>query len=461
MKTLEVSPSDFATRPTAGALMKNTPLRGQAYLALQRLRGNAVGDLVDRLCAWERLPEEEFDAQHAQLLNNLLTYARDRVPLYRTGAWAEALANGCLDLRAWPVLEPSVLRARVNELRADPPPPTRVVHRRTSGSTGTRTKIAFAREADAWGWAHRYRGLQWHGIPVGIRALRLSSDRRPLRDLLLGQRNVPDLGKPGAVDRAIRFLLDERPQLVTGPPSALFYLARRLKEHGVEAPPAKFARVGGEQLFPFQRAAIERYVGARAIDSYGCTEIGAVAGECPAGSMHIYADYLHLEVLDGDRPVAPGSFGDIVISGLHNTAMPLVRYRVGDRGRLLPKRCVCGLPQPVLADLQARASDQFEAADGSKRHVSSLLNLLTGLFASPTGDVVRDLQFCEAGRGSWRVLVELAPSAGRRVPDAVREHIEGILREAYGGECSVGVELVDRIARRAGKLRYLVKETPA
>jgi phenylacetate-CoA ligase len=459
LKTLRTMQSDVAMASMPRSRMNKPPLRGRAYLVLQRLRGNAVGEFIDRLCAWERLPNEECDARHNQLLNEILPYARDRVPLYRTSEWAEALAHGCLELSAWPVLEPSVLRARASELRANPPPPTRIDHRRTSGSTGAPIRIAFARAADTWSWAHRYRALEWHGIPAGIRSLRLSSDRRPLRDLLLGQRNIPNLGEPGAVDRAMRFLLDERPQLVSGPPSALFYLARRLKEHGIEAPPAPFARAGGEQLFPFQRAAIERYLGARVIDSYGCTEIGAIAGECPAGSMHIYADHLCLEVLDGSRPVAPGGFGDIVITGLRNTAMPLVRYRVGDRGRLLPNRCACGLPYPVLTDLQARSSDQFEAADGSKRHASSLLNLLTGLFESSTGDAVRELKFCETGRGSWRVLLELAPSAGGRVPDAIREQIERILQDVCGGECRVNIELVDHIARKAGKLRYFVKET--
>lgn len=447
-------------RPTARAVTKKTPLRGHAYLALQRLRGYAVVDLLEQLCAGERLPKQELDARRSELLDKILTYARDRVPLYRTGAWADALANGELDLSAWPVLERSVLRARAAELCASPPPPARLVHRRTSGSTGAPIRIAFTRQADAWNWAHRYRGLQWHGIPVGARALRLSSDRRFLRDLLLGQRNIPDLGQPGAVEEAIRFLRDERPQLVTGAPSALFYLARRLKEQGVGAPLASFARVGGEQLFSFQRAAIERYLGARVIDSYGFTEVGAIAGECPAGSMHIYADQLRLEVLDRDRAVAPGDFGDIVLTGLRNTAMPLVRYRVGDRGRVLPNPCVCGLPHPVLADLQARASDQFETADGSKHHAESLLRSLLSLFESSTGDAVRELQFCELGRGTWRVSLELAPKVDR-VPDGVREQIERIVQDAYGGECSVSMQVVDRIPRQGGKFRYFVKETPA
>jgi phenylacetate-CoA ligase len=447
-------------RPTARAVTKRTPLRGQAYLALQRLRGYAVVDLLDELCAWERLPHQEFDVRRVALLDKILTYAQERVPLYRTGGWAEALANGWRDLRAWPVLERSVLQARAAELYASPAPTARPVHRRTSGSSGAPVRIAFTRQADARTWAHRYRGMQWYGIPVGTRALRLSSDRRFLRDLLLRQRNISDLGRPGTVDEAIRFLRDERPPLVTGPPSALFYLARRLKEQGVSAPPASFARVGGEQLFSFQRAAIERYIGARVIDSYGCTEIGALAGECPAGSMHIYADDLHFEVLDGNRAVAPGEFGDIVVTGLRNTAMPLVRYRVGDRGRVLPNSCVCGLPHPVLANLQARAGDQFETADGSKRHAEALLSSLREFFEDSAGDAVRELQFCEAGRGTWRVSLELVPNV-RLVPDATRKQIERIVHDAYGSECSVSIQVVERIARKGGKFRYFVKETPA
>jgi len=312
-------------------------------------------------------------------------------------------------------------------------------------------KMVFTPNSDTWGWAHRYQGLSWHGIPIGERSLRLSQDRRPLRDLLLGQRVVSELESPEAIDEAVRILSELKPPLVTGPPSALFYLARCLRERGIARPFASFARVGGEQLFPFQRAEIEKYLGARAIDSYGCNEVGAIAGECPAGSMHIYSDHLFIEIFNGDTPARSGEFGDIVLTALHNPAMPLIRYRVGDRGRLLTESCRCGLPLPVLAELQARSADVFRAADGTEHHGSELINGLAGFFADSVSDGVRQVRFVRTETLAWRILIEGKESSSRA---AIAERLVAVVRQVAGTECQVRPENVARIPRERGKFRY-------
>jgi phenylacetate-CoA ligase len=294
--------------------------------------------------------------------------------------------------------------------------------------------------------------MLWHGIPIGISTLRLSQHNRALRDLLLNQRCVPILHAPGAVDKAVRFLVGKQPPLVMGPPSALFYLARELRERGIRKPLAPFARVGGEQLFAFQRAEIERYLGARVINSYGCTEIGAIAGECSAGSLHLCADHVHCEIFNGDAPVMPGVIGDIVVTALHNPAMPLIRYRLGDRGRISAERCRCGLPHPVLMDVQARAADTIRAADGSMLHGAELLSRMGPFFADPAADVVRQFQFVQKDPRSWQVLVEIRPPGSLSV--AAGDRLAGIVREVYGAECAVETKVVEWIRRDSGKYGY-------
>src|SRR5690606_22564126 len=154
------------------------------------------------------------------------------------------------------------------------------------------------------------------------------------------------------------------------------------------------------------RSEIQDRLAERVIDSYGSTEAGALAGECPAGSLHVYAEHVHLEIVQGDTPVAPGEFGDIVATPLGNLAMPLIRYRVGDRGRLSPEPCRCGLPHPVLLDLQARLGDTIVAADGSVHHASVLVEALEPFFAAPISAGVRQLRFDPIDRLTWEVRIE-------------------------------------------------------
>jgi phenylacetate-CoA ligase len=434
------------------------PLRGRIYAALQKLRGHALADMVAQLREWERLPVDEFHRLHRQRLAATLAHARATVPLYRTERWQQALAANPDDLDAWPVLEQDIFRAEFESLLAEPRV-KRVVIRKTSGTTGQRARIALTRDADTWGWAHRYRGLLWHGIPIGVRSLRLMQDRRPLRDWLLDQRNFPALDSDGAVAEAIAYMRAARPPLVAGTPSALFFLARQLRLRGHRQPMVSFARVGGEQLFPFQRREIETYLAGRAIDSYGATETGALAGECPAGAMHVYADHVHLEIFRGDTPAPVGAFGDIVVTVLNNPAMPLVRYRVGDMGRLSATRCPCGLPQPVLLDLQARSGDILTGPDGSLHHAAELVHRFETLFEEPLAEPVRQVRFVQDDSGRWQALVD-APQLvtvdecfdpARRL---IEDRLATIVRQEFGPSVGVDTRYVASLPRESGKFRY-------
>jgi phenylacetate-CoA ligase len=356
------------------------------------------------------------------------------------------------------VLEKSLLQSNFNELQADIRA-SRFERLRTSGTTGQPTHVASSYLALTYGWAHRYRALQWHGIPIGARSLRLTHDRRPFRDLLLGQQCVWPPDSHETLSRAMDYLIAKRPMLVAGTPSALFYLARRLREEGVTGPLAPFARVGGEQLFSFQREHIESYLSNRAIDSYGTTETGAVAGECPAGSMHVYSDHLHLEIFRGNTPVPPGEFGDIVVTSLYNWTMPLIRYRLGDRGRLSTEECTCGLPYPVLTDLQARSNNCFVLANGTARHSSTLVEQLKSVFDNTHGTFVRQLQLRQDDPVTWEAWVESSDSIISDNSDKVnraetRSIVTEIIERAAGTQCKVRVHFVDRLPREHGKFRY-------
>jgi len=460
LKDTEVVPGVIAAPETI-----HTPLRGWVYATLQRLRGQPVAQMVEQLRAWERLPTDEFERLHAQRLAAMLTHARATVPLYQAEPWRSALSGPAAGLDAWPVLEKGTLRGRHAELVSQPRA-SRLLTRKTSGTTGKQAKILFTREADTWAWAHRYRGLAWHGVPIGTRSLRLLKQPRRFRDWLLDQRNLPSLASDAAAEQAIAFVRAARTPMIDGTPSALFYLARQLRRRGLRQPLAPFARCGGEQLFAFQRKEIEQFVGRAVIDSYGCTETGALAGECPAGSMHVYADHVHLEVFQGDRPVPVGGFGDLVVTVLNNPAMPLVRYRVGDRGRLSPEKCRCGLPQPTLLDLEARSADVFAGPDGANHHGSKLVRRLGRLYDEPAADDVLQVQFAQVDPQHWQVLVE-APAlvetgeCGDGVRPVIEDRLGGIVREVFGSAVQVETRYVSSLPRHAGKFRYYRFGTPA
>ena len=185
----------------------------------------------------------------------------------------------------------------------------------------------------------------------------------------------PDGGPAGRVARISVLQPAEivAAQLVAFAPDAVYGLPSTLREAGaiLQGGGARFRIplifTSGELLHAGARAAISRAFQGRVFDIYGSSETKEIAWECPAGGMHVNADVLRVEILDEDgRPLPEGAEGQIVVTSLVNHAMPLLRYRMGDRGSLLPGRCECGLAFPLLGVVTGREADMLELQGGRR-----------------------------------------------------------------------------------------------
>tara|TARA_Y100001978_G_scaffold200349_1_gene216448 strand:+ start:1597 stop:2847 length:1251 start_codon:yes stop_codon:yes gene_type:complete len=106
---------------------------------------------------------------------------------------------------------------------------------------------------------------------------------------------------------------------------------------------------------------LERIFGCRVFRHWGMIETGlGGAVECEPGSgMHLREADVYLEIVDPDtgKLVPDGDVGEIVVSTPLRRGMPLIRYRTGDSGRILPDQCVCGSPMRRLDPHVSRISD--------------------------------------------------------------------------------------------------------
>ena len=310
----------------------------------------------------------------------------------------------------------------------------------SSGSTGEPFRVYY----DARAWASlkylvKLRARRRCGLEVGHRVALL--DPVPPVDA------SPDGGAAGRVARisvlqpaemVAAQLVAFQPDAVYGLPSAIREAGRVLQEGGARLRvPLVFT--SGELLHPGARAAISRAFQARVFDVYGSSETKEIAWECPAGGMHVNADVVRVEIVDdAGRALPEGAEGQIVATTLVNHAMPLLRYRVGDRGSLLPGRCDCGLAFPLLGVVTGREAEVLELRGGRRVSPYALTCALERV-----GQMLR-YQVTQLDPARVRVRAIPHPDADR---EAMAERIRAVLRAEVAPFLEAEVEYVERLAQ--------------
>lgn len=373
---------------------------------------------------------DEMLHQQQAALRHLLEYAVEHVPAYK-GRSPE-------NLNEWPILEKSEVAAKPQDFLSDEFNPRDLMELRTSGTTGTPLAVKFSKEYHQIEMAFRWRHKAWAGVPflssgayvAGHPVVPANQQKPPFwrwdsteKRLLCSSYHLTPENLPAYAEAFQKY----RPEFIHGYPSSLYLL-------GGYKPKAVFT--ASETLLDFQRAAIERNFGAKVFNWYGNTEMTCNIVECAAGNLHHRTDYGVLELLDD---------GTMIVTGLNNRAMPLIRYRVGDRAVAKAGTCACGCAFPLIEQIEGRIEDYIRTPDG--RHVGRLDHLFKD------AQHVREAQI---------VQVKLDEIVLRVVKEDGFDE-KPVLAEARQrlGDMKVRFEYVPAIERTAaGKFRFIVSQLP-
>lgn len=317
---------------------------------------------------------EQIAAIQWTKLQQLLRYCYEHVPYYRS-QW-DRLGLQPQDIRSMdvyrtlPVLTKTDIRAHHDDLLAVPFRGA-ALWKATGGSTGEPLRFAFSRESHerrvavmmrGYGWAQADAGrrtLYLWGGDVGTvpwtkrlkgRAYNLAYNRKVLNSFHMRRDNLASY--VGAINRY-------RPEVIVAYAGPLFTLARFIKESGRRCWPPRTIVTGAEALHAHQRAVIEEVFSSKVYNTYGCREFMLIAAECEERKcLHVNADHLVVEVA-GDREP-----GEIVVTDLHNYAMPFIRYANGDLAVPSREHCACGRGLPLLHSIEGRKLDAIVTRNG-------------------------------------------------------------------------------------------------
>jgi phenylacetate-CoA ligase len=419
-------------------------------------------EILRELRAHESWTSEHIAASQLNALQKTIDRARATVPFY--SAYSQVQLRSLNDLRRLPVLRRETVKQNQERLIAATIPPRQLIRAGTTGTTGSNLQVAYTEDVARENWAFLLRQWSWMGV-----------EPREPRVTLCGSRIVPaDRPKPpywtyNAPERQVLmsifhlsvqtapdyldFLQTQQGKVLEGFPSVLGILADFALLCGVQIP-MRVVFTSGEPLYPDVRQKIEQAFHARVFDSYGMTEFCGLIQECERGTMHLISDYGFLEILDeNDEPAGPEDEGHFVWTSFINSAMPLIRYRIGDRGRWLHDGpCACGRAFPIVVPTITRESDVLHCPDGrlfSPRALNQLLKQSNSL---------RFCQFVHDQRA--RVVVRAVASNGHAMDEMMQ--IRAGLQELLGPGMEVTAGLAtEPLAGPGGKIPLIVNQSPA
>ncbi len=176
------------------------------------------------------------------------------------------------------------------------------------------------------------------------------------------------LSVASTIDQQAHWLLKRDPAYLLTYPSLVFALATHFQTSNLRLPNLREVRTFGEVLEPKVRDACRDAFNVNVVNNYSSQEVGYIALQCPKHEhFHVQSESLIVEVLDDTGgPCQPGQIGKVVITTLHNFAMPLLRYDIGDYAEV-GERCPCGRGLPVLRRILGRKRNMFILPSGEQR----------------------------------------------------------------------------------------------
>ena len=236
---------------------------------------------------------------------------------------------------------------------------------------------------------------------------------------------------------ALDTIINEKITCIVGIPSQMISLAR-LSEHAAIKPKLKSVLLSADYVPRAAYEIIRNAWGSAVYEHYGMTETGlggAVACAAHDGYHMREADLLY-EIVDpiSGLPVPDGIYGEVVFSTLTRRAMPLIRYKTGDRARMLTQPCPCGTVLRRLDRVTNRLNEPVTLTDGAGLSVTQLDEIV---HSEPS--VSRYSAELRTADGQDCLHITVRPSGKAADLDTLRGHLEALLPHLF----STGKLLLD------------------
>lgn len=236
---------------------------------------------------------------------------------------------------------------------------------------------------------------------------------------------------PLSIEKKMMVLMDYRTSALITTPSSARQLAAHVRERDISptALELKTLILVGEAVTPETRTGLEEQLGVTVWSHYGLSEVPgpAIAFECETHEgLHVNEDHFLPEIVDpvSGEALPDGRFGELAFTALTTRAFPLIRYKTGDRARIIPEACPCGRGLRRIEWAGERVDDLINI-DGVKIHTRQMQTAMESLLGFPS-----DAAAFHPRRTDGRQYIEVfIPINDRIFSDEIKE-LEALIHRA-------------------------------
>lgn len=431
--------------------LKNKLLRKEAYrqylqcLEYQRLSGGGKLDL-------------SFKKRQ-----QLVTEAYSCCPFYRKyydskGFHPSMLASE-VDWAKVPILEKKMIREYASEMISSKVTDMGELGASTTGGSTGKPLIVYKSRHNHYevlGW----RALQWWGVSPaaneGIihRRVPVSFKQKlfnrilwwPTRRAYLSATRITS----ASMGSFIAEVKSKRIKWLVGYCGSLELLADYVLNNNIKVECVELVWSTSSPLTQIVRGKIEQAFNCKVMDQYGCCEMGHIAIQRPEEEcLTINSDYVWVDIVNGESLAAHNELGDVCITDLNTPQFPLIKYRLGDRSRILKTMDESADGFPRMDFVRGRITDMVYLPDGS---------VVDGSFLTTICDSYSEYISCyQIHQYSDYSITFKVVTKGNDAAPVVRK-VEKTLSELVKNSVKITTEEVDRIEDFEGKRKFIISE---
>lgn len=395
-------------------------------------------------------------------LSELLIYAYEAIPYYHDKFMKYDLdpykLTSLSDFKKYPILKKEkIISANLVNYKVK-----KIKMAKTGGTTGPPLTVFRDTKSRTFAWAAYYRWYNWMGIEYGDPVVTLWGAPTVLsksffqqsynklaayfaNDLRINSFSINNESFPNIIKQIHK----QKPKLIKGYLSSLLQLANYIIDNNIVVNVDNIAPTS-ETLFPQYREKLEFAFKGKVYDQYGFTEITSVAFECPEhNGLHVNSEHVIAEVIDKNGNHVYNEPGKLIVTDLDNTAMPFIRYMVGDTAVMSDKKCSCGCMLPLIKSIEGRTADTIQLRDGSEVHGVFFTDIFYELEYPNEIDKIDRFQVIQRGKNEITIKIQTS----KKIDESFKKDLYKALSKFID---VVNIEVKKLIKNEpSGKFRYI------